>query len=97
MTEKDNCIICNGTGKNFESMCTFCNGTGEPNSTAEEYFTNHICQCDKWDRVFCPVCYSKCHHNSSQTPKQIIDSGFGGMANMKSEKKECEEEEMIIS
>ncbi len=80
MSLPDSCVVCNGKGKNmFGEACTYCNGTGEPNHLAEEYMRNHICQCILLDRKFCPVCEKKCHHTSSQTPKQVIDSGYGGM------------------
>lgn len=80
MSENDNCVICNGKGKNmFNENCTYCNGTGEPNNLAEEYMRNHICQCMNLDRKFCPICGNACHHDSSQTPKQRIDPGYGGM------------------
>lgn len=79
MSEEDNCVICDGTGKNlFKESCVYCNGTGEPNPLAEEYMRNHICQCLIFDRKNCPICHKVCHHNSSQTPKQTIDSGWGG-------------------
>ena len=75
MSESDNCVICNGKGKNlFDEKCPYCNGTGEPNHLAEEYMRNHICQCIFYDRKFCPICEKKCHHDSHQTPKQVIDS-----------------------
>lgn len=81
MSKKDRCVVCNGTGKNmFNEVCTYCNGTGEPNNLAEEYLRNHICQCITWDRKFCPICKKKCHHISTQSPKQIIDSGYGGLS-----------------
>ena len=83
--EKDNCEICNGEGKNmFAESCTFCNGTGEYNIAADKYMNNHICQCIYWDRKFCPICKNKCHHDSSQNQKQIIDSGHGGLGNVSS-------------
>ncbi len=74
------CAICKGIGKNmFDETCTYCNGTGESNSLAEKYLKNHICQCIFWDRKFCPICKKKCHHDSTLSPKQKIDSGYGGM------------------
>lgn len=79
--DNEYCVICKGTGKNlFNEGCVYCNGTGEPNNIAEEYFRNHICQCIFSNREFCPVCNKKCHHDSSQTPKQVIDPGYGGMS-----------------
>lgn len=62
--------------------CTFCNGTGEWNQAGENYLADHICQCIIWGREFCPVCGKLCHHDSSQTPKQKIDPGYGGMSNV---------------
>jgi RecJ-like exonuclease len=81
----DFCVLCNGVGKNqFNENCTYCNGTGEPNNLAEEYLHNHICQCIMWDRKFCPVCKKECHHDTSLSPKQKIDPGYGGLASPKS-------------
>lgn len=81
----DYCVMCNGLCKNqFNETCTYCNGTGEPNNLAEEYLRNHICQCIMWDREFCPVCKKKCHHDTSLSPKQKIDPGYGGLASPKS-------------
>lgn len=81
--EIEYCILCEGTGKNsFNENCTYCNGTGEPNNLAEDYFRNHICQCISWDRKFCPVCKKKCHHDTSLSPKQTIDPGWGGLSNV---------------
>lgn len=80
MDKEDNCAVCTGTGKNmFNEMCTYCNGTGESNSLAKEYLKNHICQCMYWDRKFCPICKKKCHHDSTLSPKQKIEPGYGGM------------------
>jgi len=80
MSDSGNCVICIGTGKNmFNETCTYCNGTGEYNNLAEVYLKNHICQCLLWDRTHCPICKKKCHHTSSQTPKQRIVPGYGGM------------------
>ena len=74
------CDMCKGNGKNqFNEVCPYCNGTGEWNDAASAYLKNHICQCINLDRKFCPVCEKKCHHDSSQTPKQRIDPGYGGM------------------
>ncbi len=75
------CDLCKGTGKNqFDKTCCYCNGTGEWNDAAASFMKNHICQCDTLDRKFCPICESKCHHDSHQTPKQVIDSGYGGLS-----------------
>jgi len=74
------CDMCKGDGKNqFNEVCPYCNGTGEWNDAASAYLKNHICQCITLDRKFCPVCEKKCHHDSSQTPKQRIEPGYGGM------------------
>ena len=74
------CEICKETGKNiFNESCPYCNGTGEWNDAAAAYMKDHICQCINWDRENCPVCMLKCHHDSNQTPKQVIDSGYGGL------------------
>lgn len=94
----DYCDFCKGTGKNFvNEACTYCNGTGEWNQTAQVYLKNHICQCIVWDRKFCPVCHKICHHDTSVSPKQTIDSGFGGMGNVKSVPTEKPKEMEIIA
>ncbi len=100
MSDTGECTVCNGTGKNmFNETCTYCNGTGEHNILAEKYVQNHICQCITWDRKFCPICKKKCHHDSNCTPKQVIDSGFSGMGNIKSVEfnPELQEEEELIA
>lgn len=80
MSDAGTCVICCGTGKNlFNEACPYCHGTGEHNNLAEEYLKNHVCQCILWDRLHCPICKKICHHDSSQTPKQKIDPGYGGM------------------
>ena len=80
MSDSDCCVMCDGIGKNqFNEGCTYCNATGEPNNLAEEYLRNHICQCIVWDRKFCPVCKQKCHHDTTHTPKQRIEPGYGGL------------------
>lgn len=91
------CNICEGEKTFMGHPCTYCNGTGEWNQSAESYSKNHICQCIIWGREFCPICNKPCHHTSSATPKQTIDSGFGGMSTMMSVEttEEPEEEEMI--
>jgi len=92
---EDHCDFCKGTGKNFvNESCTYCKGTGEWNQVAQSYVQNHICQCIALDRKFCPVCNKACHHDTSLNPKQVIDSGFGGMGNSKSTPPR-EEEEII--
>lgn len=79
MGKEGNCAICKGVGKNmFNETCTYCNGTGESNSLAKEYLKNHIWQCIYWDRKFCPICKKKCHHDSTLSPKQKIEPGYGG-------------------
>jgi len=96
------CDMCRGSGKNqFNETCTYCNGTGEWNDAATAYLKNHTCQCLILDRKFCPVCKKKCHHDSSQTPKQVIDPGYGGMSSPVSfssaTESEMEEEDMIVA
>ena len=91
----DNCVICKGTGKFFDSrICPYCNGTGEGTALAEECMRNHICQCIFSDRKFCPVCHKKCHHDTSLNPKQKIDPGYGGISFTKPKPKQ---EEMVIT
>jgi len=83
LSDLGECSVCFGTGKNmFNENCTYCNGTSEHNILADEYLKNYICQCITWDRKNCPVCKKVCHHDSSQTPKQKIDPGYGGMSNV---------------
>ena len=74
------CAVCDGTGQFGKKACAFCNGTGEPSKVAVNYMKTHTCQCYFYDRQSCPVCANTCHHDSSQTPKQIIDPGHGGQA-----------------
>lgn len=81
MSEDNVCVICDGEKIFLGHPCTFCNGTGEWNQPGENYLKDHICQCIIWGREFCPVCGKKCHHDTESTPKQIIDSGYGGMSN----------------
>ncbi len=84
MNNDDVCDLCKGIGKNFvNENCLFCNGTGEWNDVAAAYLKNHICQCILLDRKFCPVCELKCHHDSSSSPKQIIDDSPGGLGAVK--------------
>ena len=77
----------------FNEICPYCNGIGKWNSLAQSYVKNHICQCILLDRNFCPICEKKCHHGSSQAPKCTIDSGHGGMSNVKQKHKE---EELVV-
>jgi len=80
LSDTGKCSICYGTGRNmFNESCTYCNGTGEHNVLADQYLSNHICQCITWNRKHCPICKKPCHHDSSQTPKQRIEPGHGGM------------------
>ena len=76
----DKCDFCKGAGKNMSGMCVYCNGTGEWNQAAQAYVKNHICQCIALDRKFCPVCNKACHHDTTLSPRQKIDPGYGGMA-----------------
>lgn len=92
MTE-DYCDFCKGV-PDVSKNCVYCNGTGEWNYPAQAYVKNHICQCIFLDRKFCPVCNLPCHHSSSQSPKQTIDPGYGGMASGVSN--DVEEVEMIV-
>ncbi len=90
------CDLCKGSGKNqFDKICCYCNGTGEWNDAAASFMKNHICQCILLDRKFCPVCELKCHHDTSLNPKQIIDSGYGGMSATTGTITLKEEEEII--
>jgi len=101
MSDKGKCSVCIGTCKNmFNEICTYCNGTGEWNSVGDAYIKTHICQCITWDRKFCPICKKECHHDSSSAPKQVIDSGYGGISNVISNvtsNEEKPEEEAIIA
>jgi len=82
---EDYCDFCKGVGMlDSSSPCVYCNGTGEWNQAAQAYLKNHICQCIRLDRKFCPVCGKRCHHNSTQTNKQKIDPGYGGMGSKES-------------
>ena len=76
----DICDLCKGEGSWSSNACVYCNGTGEWNQAAQSYLKNHICQCIVLDRKFCPVCNKPCHHDTSLSPKQTIDSGHGGMS-----------------
>ena len=79
MTDKGNiCDMCKGKMRWGGIICTYCNGTGEWNEAARAYIQSHVCQCIVFDRKFCPVCNKKCHHTTSNNPKQKIDPGYGG-------------------
>ena len=57
-----------------DNVCVICEG--------KKIFLGNsctFCQCIIWGREFCPVCGKKCHHDSSQTPKQRIVPGYGGL------------------
>jgi len=96
MTESP-CDICKGSGKTmFKENCPYCNGTGEWNDIAAAFLKNHICQCITLDRKFCPVCEMKCHHDTASSPKQVIDSGYGGMGAAKDTVHSKLEEEIIV-
>ena len=101
MTESP-CDVCRGSGKNQSNeICPYCNGTGEWNQAAATFVKNHICQCITLDRKWCPVCDKSCHHDSSLSPKCVIDSGYGGDANYTTnpgppENNEIEEEMVIV-
>ncbi len=107
MSDTGKCVICEGKKTYLGHTCTFCNGTGEWNQAGENYLKGHICQCITLDRIHCPVCKKICHHNSSQTPKQKIVPGYGGMtspisnssSNTDSSEQEEEEEyeELIVA
>ena len=68
MTEQDSCVVCKGTGiiELLDSSCPFCNGTGENSKS-------HICQCIFLDRKQCPICEKKCHHDTPNRPKVLIN------------------------
>ena len=99
LTDSGICVICDGEKIFLGHTCTFCNGTGEWNEASESYLKDHICQCIIWGRKFCPVCGEICHHDSSSTPKCTIDSGYGGMSNVKSNPEPSDEikEESLIA
>lgn len=99
------CAACRKGKNHFDETCTYCNGTGEWNQAAQSYIKNHICQCILLDRRWCPACNEPCHHDSSCTPKCVIDSGYGGDVNYNinhttnpgpAEKNEIEEEMVIV-
>jgi len=68
------CAVCNGKGKIelLDTPCSFCNGTGEYTKSAESYLKSHICQCIFLDRVTCPLCGKKCHHDTPNKPKILL-------------------------
>ncbi|MEX0764199.1 MAG: hypothetical protein WEC35_02880 [Nitrosopumilaceae archaeon] len=68
------CAVCNGQGKIalLDTPCSFCNGTGEYTKSAESYIKSHICQCIFLDRVTCPLCGKKCHHDTPNKPKILL-------------------------
>jgi hypothetical protein len=89
----DYCDFCKGLSIGSKN-CVYCNGTGKWNASAQAYLKNHICQCIVLDRKFCPVCNQKCHHDSSLSPKQKIDPGYGGQSS--GIKNNILEEEIIV-
>lgn len=104
MSDTGKCVICDGQKIHFGHPCSYCNGTGEWNKAADYYLENHICQCIHWGKKFCPICKKECHHDSSQTPKQRIVPGYGGMTATIStttsstvEPEQKQEEPMIIA
>ncbi len=68
------CAVCGGQGKIvlLDTPCSFCNGTGEYTKSAESYLKTHICQCIFLDRVTCPLCGKKCHHDTPNKPKIML-------------------------
>ncbi len=74
------CDMCKGKGQFLGNPCVYCNETGEWNVAAQGYLKNHICQCIISDRKHCPVCNKKCHHDTTNHPKQKIDPGYGGVS-----------------
>lgn len=68
---EDHCAVCGGDGviELLDSECAFCNGTGEYSQAAESYARSHVCQCVFLDRVTCPLCGKKCHHDTPNRPK----------------------------
>ena len=72
---KQGCPVCAGIGtiELLKTQCPFCNGTGDFTKTAETYMTSHICQCVFLDRKTCPLCKKKCHHDTPNKPKVLID------------------------
>jgi len=76
MTQDDFCLVCKGKGiiVLLDSPCSFCNGTGENSKSAESYIQSHICQCIFLDRKTCPICEKKCHHDTTNKPKVLVNS-----------------------
>ncbi|HEX5457081.1 MAG TPA: hypothetical protein VFX64_01700 [Candidatus Nitrosotalea sp.] len=68
------CPVCGGQGKIalLDTQCSFCNGTGEYSKTADSYMKSHICQCIFLDRITCPLCGKRCHHDTPNKPKVLI-------------------------
>ncbi|MGI0072487.1 MAG: hypothetical protein ACREA3_01580 [Nitrosotalea sp.] len=68
------CAVCGGGGKItlLDTQCSFCNGTGEYSKTADSYMKSHICQCIFLDRITCPLCGKKCHHDTPNKPKILM-------------------------
>ena len=83
MSSDNVCDLCKGI-TDPTNVCVYCNGTGEWNQAAQSYMQNHICQCIVWDRKFCPICKKECHHDTSLSPKQKIEPGYGGLASAES-------------
>ena len=75
MVDSENCVVCKGAGtiELLNSQCPFCNGTGEFTKSAESYLQSHICQCIFLDRKMCPICEKKCHHDTPNRPKVLIN------------------------
>ena len=75
MAEEKFCVVCKGKGaiELLDSQCPFCNGTGENSKSAESYLLSHICQCIFLDRKMCPICEKKCHHDTPNRPKVLVN------------------------
>lgn len=73
--DKRKCPVCRGVGKIelLDTICSFCNGTGAYSKTAESYFKSHICQCVLLDRKRCPLCGKRCHHDTPNRPKILVE------------------------
>ena len=71
----EKCVVCKGTGtiELLDSQCPFCNGTGESNKLAKSYLDSHICQCVFLDRKQCPLCGKRCHHDTPNKPKILLN------------------------
>ncbi len=72
---EEKCPVCKGEGtiELLGSQCPFCNGTGDFTKAAESYLESHICQCIFLDRKKCPLCGKRCHHDTPNKPKILID------------------------